>query len=193
MSTPKSLLRVLSLALLGAFLAHSPADAISMDKSSTIRDQCELSIGPDLIQVVAYMPDRSRDRFCADFPSTGRIILSIDLVAARLRDLPIDVRIVKEPKGPLDENDDLEPFTVARLAPRLYPGGAVQVEHDFADAGDYAAFISVTEPSGTRRTTRFGFTVGGKLLFFAPAMLAAVFLTGLVFAYWTYSKERTRA
>ena len=63
--------------------------AISMDKSSTIRDQCELSIGPDLISVVAYMPDRSRDRFCDEFPAAGRIILTVDLVAERLREFPI--------------------------------------------------------------------------------------------------------
>ena len=50
--------------LLVLFAACPAAQAISMDKGSTIRDQCELSIGPDLISVVAYMPDRSRDRFC---------------------------------------------------------------------------------------------------------------------------------
>jgi len=161
-----------------------------MDKSSTIRDQCEFSIGPDLVQVVAYMPDRSRDRFCADFPSTGRIILTIDLVATRLRDLPVEVRIVKEPSGPLAEEDDLAPFTVALLEPRVYPGGAVIVEHNFEESGQYAAFITVAEASGARRTTRFGFTVGGSLLFYTPAILGGVFLTGLVLAYWSYGVQR---
>jgi hypothetical protein len=158
-----------------------------MDKASTIRDQCEISIGPDLIGVVAYMPDRSRDRFCAEFPATGRIILTIDLIAERLRELPIEVRIVKEPGRPLSAEDDLAPFTVAYSPPRLYPGGAAPVEHVFDESGNYAAFISVTESSGTKRTTRFGFTVGGWLQFYATAMLAGVFLLGAVFAYWQYS------
>ncbi len=179
-------------AIIAAFLAPAPARAISMDKSSTIRDQCEISIGPDLIGVVSYMPDRSRDRFCGDFPATGRIILTIDLIAERLRELPIEVRIVKEPKGPLSEEDDLARFTVAYFAPRLYPGGAVPVEHVFDESGDYAAFITVTEHSGTKRTTRFGFTVGGPLQFYATAILAGVFLTGAAFLYWRHAGDLRR-
>lgn len=171
-----------------AFLcAISSAWAISADKASTIRDQCEISIGPDLIGVVAYMPDRSRDRFCGEFPAAGRIMLTIDLVAPRLRDLPIDVRVVKEPKGPLSETDDLAPFTVAVLEPRKYPGGAVVVDHVYEESGDYSAFITVTEESGVRRTTRFPFSVGSALTFFTPVLLGAVLLGGLVFAYWSHS------
>ncbi|PPD45891.1 MAG: hypothetical protein CTY15_03305 [Methylocystis sp.] len=185
--------RILMACALLAFLAPAPAGAISMDKSSTIRDQCEISIGPDLIGVVAYMPDRSRDRFCGDFPSTGRIILTIDLIAERLRELPIDVRIVKEPAGrSLTEEDDLAPFTIATFSPRRYPGGAVTVEHDFTETGDYAMFITATEASGTRRTTRFGFSVGGPLQFYATAFLAGVFLAGAVFAYWRHSNGEVK-
>ncbi|QGM99346.1 hypothetical protein [Methylocystis parvus] len=187
MSLLRSLARVSCAALFVALLAPSAARAISMDKASTIRDQCEISIGPDLIGIVSYMPDRSRDRYCGEFPATGRIILTIDLIAERLRELPIEVRIVKEPRGPLSEEDDLAPFTVAYFAPRLYPGGAAPVEHVFEESGNYAAFISVTESSGAKRTTRFGFTVGGWLQFYATAILAGVFLTGMVFAYWQYS------
>lgn len=187
MSSPSSLARLVCAALILVLFGATRAGAISMDKSSTIREQCEISIGPDLIGVVAYMPDRSRDRFCGDFPATGRIILTIDLIAERLRSLPIEVRLVKEPGKPLSQEDDLTPFTIAQFAPRVYPGGAVAVEHDFQESGDYAAFITVVEASGARRTTRFGFTVGGPLQFYAVAMLSAVFLAGAVFAYWRHS------
>lgn len=185
----RALPAVFAAALIAASVAPVPAHAISMDKSSTIREQCEISIGPDLIGVVSYMPDRSRDRFCGDFPATGRIILTIDLIAERLRELPVEVRIVKEPKGPLSEEDDLAPLTVAYFAPRLYPGGAVPVEHVFEESGNYAAFITVTEHSGTKRTTRFGFTVGGPLQFYATAMLAGVFLAGASFLYWRHAAD----
>lgn len=195
MSSLGSLTRVLSAAFVAAFLLLTPhaARAISMDKSSTIRDQCEISIGPDLIGVVSYMPDRSRDRFCGDFPATGRIILTIDLIAERLRELPIEVRIVKEPGKPLSEEDDLAPFTVALFPSRIYRGGAVPVEHVFSESGDYAAFITVTENSGTRRSTRFPFTVGGPLQFYMTAILAGVFLVGAVFAYWLHAGGRKGA
>lgn len=192
MSSLNSTARVISAIVLTAITCLLPckASAISMDKSSTIRDQCEISIGPDIIGIVAYMPDRSRDRFCGEFPATGRIILTIDLIAERLRELPIEVRIVREPGKPLTEEDDLAPFTIAAVPPRVYPGGAVPVEHVFDEAGNYAAFITVTESSGTRRTTRFGFTVGGFWQFYATALLAAVALSGAVFAYWLHAGDR---
>ena len=180
----------LLLSLIALLVVCSVARAISMDKSSTIRDQCELSIGPDLISVVAYMPDRSRDRFCDEFPATGRIILTVDLIADRLRQLPIEARIVHETSGALDENDDLAASTVAFLPARTYPGGAVVIDHSFAESGRYAAFLTVTEPSGARRTTRFAFVIGGTLTFYTPAMLGAVFLAGLVYAYWLHSGDR---
>jgi hypothetical protein len=193
MSSFSCLARLVSATILAVWFLLIPqaANAISMDKSSTIRDQCEISIGPDLIGIVSYMPDRSRDRFCGEFPATGRIILTIDLIAERLRELPIEVRIVREPGGkPLTEEDDLAPFTVAYVAPRLYPGGAAPVEHVFDEAGNYAAFITVTESSGTRRTTRFPFTIGGFWQFYATAMLAAVALAGAVYAYWLHAGNR---
>ncbi len=176
--------------IVALLIVCSHAHAISMDKSSTIRDQCELSIGPDLISVVAYMPDRSRDRFCDEFPAPGRIILTVDLIAERLRELPIEARIVRETGAPLDESGDLAASTVALQPARVYSGGAVVIEHDFAESGRYAAFLTVTEPSGARRTTRFAFVVGSKLTFFAPAMLGGVFLAGLVYAYWLHSGDR---
>jgi hypothetical protein len=189
MSFPGALARILCALWVVALLSPMRAHAISMDKSSTIRDQCEISIGPDLIGVVSYMPDRSRDRFCGDFPATGRIILTIDLIAERLRQLPIDVRIVREPSKPLTEEDDLEPLTVAYFPPKLYPGGAVALEHVFEESGNYAAFITVTENSGIRRTARFGFTVGGPLQFYATAILSGVLLFGAVFLYWRHSRR----
>lgn len=179
-------------AFIALCLTPPSALAISADKASTIRDQCEISIGPDLIGIVAYMPDRSRDRFCGEFPAAGRIVLTVDLVATRLRDLPIEVRIVREPKGPLGEEDDLAPHTVGFVEPRKYPGGAVVVDHDFTESGDYALFITVTEESGVRRTTRFGFNVGNAFTFFAPTMLGAVFIAGLVFAYWRHGASKPK-
>ncbi|WP_330084509.1 hypothetical protein [Methylocystis iwaonis] len=190
MSSLISLARLFGVAFVVAFFAPVCANAISMDKASTIRDQCEISIGPDLIGVVSYMPDRSRDRFCGDFPSTGRIILTIDLIAERLRQLPIEVRIVREKNGPISLEEDPTPFTVAYLPPRLYPGGAVPMEHVFDESGAYAALITVTENSGTKRTTRFAINVGGPLQFYATAMLSAVFIFGAAFLYWRYTEEK---
>ena len=70
----------------------------------------------------------------------------------------------------------------ASVPAQTYPGGAVVIDHEYAESGRYAAFLTVSEPSGLRRTPRFAFVVGSAFSFFAPAMLGGVFLAGLVFA-----------
>ena len=115
---------------------------------------------------------------------------AVDLVAERLRAFPIEVLVVCEPGGALSETDNLAPLTVAFMPAQTYPGGAVVIDHEYAESGRYAAFLTVSEPSGLRRTTRFAFVVGSAFSFFAPAMLGGVFLAGLVFAYWRHSGNR---
>ena len=171
------------------FSLCTPAGAISMDKSSSLRDMCETSIGPDPLSIVSYMPDRSRDRFCDDFPSTGRIIFTFDLIAARLRDLPIEIKIVRENDKPLDVAEILAADVLTHKEPMIYKGGVITVEHDFNEPGNFAAFITVFEPSGWQRTSRFSFRVGSVFMYYLPAMLAAIFLAGLIYVYLIHTEK----
>ncbi|MFM8858982.1 MAG: hypothetical protein ACKOEW_02590 [Methylocystis sp.] len=166
-----------------ASFSISQAYAFSMDKSSSLREQCEISLGPDPISIVTYMPDQSRDRFCDEFPFPGKILLTFDLISTRLRDLPIDIRLVHEPNGSLENETDLGQHTVSFIEQKIYPNGAIVIANNFSESGNYAAFLTVHEPFGVTRTTRFGFRIGGKLLYYTPAILAAIFLFGLVYAY----------
>lgn len=167
----------------------SQAYAFSMDKSSSLREQCEISLGADAISIVSYMPDQSRDRFCDEFPFPGNILLTFDLISARLRDLPIDIRLVHEPNGSLGNEQDLDKHTVSFTEQKTYPAGAIVISNNFLQSGNYAAILTVHEPFGVTRTTRFGFRIGGKLLYYTPAMLAAIFLFGMVYAY-CYGRKR---
>lgn len=168
--------------LLCAF-SVTQAYAFSMDKSSSLREQCEITIGPDPVSIVSYMPDQSRDRFCDEFPFPGKIVLTFDLISTRLRDLPIDVRLVYEPNGSLENDSDLDKTTINVTGQKIYPNGAIVIANNFSKSGNYAAFITIHEPFGVTRTTRFGFRIGGKILYYTPAILAAIFLFGLVYVY----------
>lgn len=182
--------RIVGAALLALLTATAPAGAVSMDKSSSTKDRCEIMLGGDAIQIGGYLPDVSRDRYCADFPATGRVILSFDLVAPRLRDLPIEVRIIRDPLTPLAEDADLDPLTVAYLAPRAYPSGTFTLDHVFRESGHYIGLVTIVEATGERRSARFAFSVGQTLLSFAPMLLGGALIAGLLFVYWRHSASK---
>lgn len=164
----------------------SPALAVSMDKSSQTKE-CAVLLGTDTVQISGYEPEVSQDKYCETFPSTGKIILVFDLAALRMRDLPVEVRIVKDPLIPLSESTDLGPLTEAYLAPAVHKNGTFSLEHGFAQSGHFIALITVTEASGEKRTAQFKFSAGKTLLDFAPLMLGGLVIGAALFFYWRQS------
>lgn len=174
-------------ALLSFIVATSPALAVSMDKSSSSKDECTVRIGADAIQISGYQPDFSRDKYCEEFPSTGKIILTFDLESPSMRDEPVEVRIVKDPMTPLSENADLAALTEVYAAPRTYPSGTFSVAHDFKESGHFIGLVTVTQPNGEKKTAQFKFAVGETFLHFAPLILGGVLIAAMVFLYWKHS------
>jgi hypothetical protein len=175
---------IASALILAAFAA--PARAVSMDKTSSMKDSCEAALGADIVQMAGYLPDVSREKYCDAFPSSGRIILSFDLATPRLRELPIEVRILRAG----DDASDLSSRTVAHIEPRTYPRGALTLEREFSEDGAYVALITAIEPTGERKTARFAFTVGSTLWSYAPVALGAMLIFGALYVYWRHSSKK---
>ncbi len=178
-------------ALLGAVsLAH----AFSMDKTSSMKDYCQSFVGADAVQMWGYLPDAPSHQYCEDIPQTGPAILTFDLLTPGLREAPIEARIVRAPLRPIDEDTDLGPITVAFIDAKIYPKGVITLVHDFAQSGLYIALVTTIDPTtGERKAARFSFTVGQTLYSYAPVALGAVFIAGLVFAYWKHGAPQLRA
>jgi hypothetical protein len=170
-----------SLLLLGAGL--SPVLAVSMDKSSSTKE-CAVMIGADPVQISAYQPDVSQDKYCEELPSAGKTIFVFDLSAPRMRDLPVEIRIVKDPMIPISASADLANLTAAYVAPKIYKNGTISVEHDFEESGHFIALVSLTEENGEKKTARFKFSVGRTFLHFAPLILAGMVIGAALFFYW---------
>jgi hypothetical protein len=189
--------RVSRLFLSSVFLlfaaATAPAFAVSMDKSSSSKDACVVRIGADAIQISGYQPDFSHDKYCEEFPSTGKIILVFDLEAPSMRDLPIEVRIVKDPMVPLSENADLAALTEAYVAPKAYPSGTLSFEHDFRENGHFIGLVTLTQPNGEKKTAQFNFAVGQTFLHFVPLILGGFLIASMAFLYWKHSGKRPKA
>jgi hypothetical protein len=173
-----------SLLLLSAGL--SPVLAVSMDKSSSTKE-CAVMIGADAVQISAYQPDVSQDKYCEELPSTGKTIFVFDLSAPSMRDLPVEIRIVKDPMIPISASADLATLTEAYVAPKIYKNGTISVEHEFEESGHFIALVSLTEENGEKKTARFKFSVGRTFLHFGPLILGGVVIGAALFFYWRHA------
>ena len=119
-----------------------------------------------------YLPDASKNEFCEDIPATGHTIIALDAEQDELRDMAVEIRIVKDVGGEDEGNADLNAVTVAYRGPRTYPTGTINFEHDFPDAGYFVGIVTVTGEHGERWVSRFPFSVGMSFMR-TPALLSA--------------------
>jgi hypothetical protein len=150
--------------------------------------RCRLFIGPDVMNFTGYLPDSSKSEFCEDIPATGHMIIALDAEQDELRDMPLEIRIVKDVGGEEKENADLDAVTVAYRPPRLYPTGTVNFEHTFTEPGYFVGIVTVTGEHGERWVSRFPFSVG---MTFTRTLPYYILLTlAVVAAFVIYLRHR---
>jgi hypothetical protein len=145
-----ALAALVAAALLGTRQAQSHG-GLSMEE-----DTCKLRVGRYFMHFVGYQPDSPRGpkEFCEDIPDTGHTIVVLDYLSDELRDLPAEVRIIRD----TGSMQDLEAITVLHLPPKLYPSGSLNFEYEFSEPGKFVGLITV----GTQEkmVSRFPFSVG---------------------------------
>ena len=150
--------------VLAAPLAHAHG-GLSMDE-----DRCKLRVGRFLMHFVGYQPDSPSGprEFCEDIPETGRTVVVLDYLNDELRDLPTEVRIVRD----TGSESDLDAITVLHLPAKLYPSGSLSFEHEFDAPGKFVGLVTVGGaqqavsrfPFSVGRTSRWPHLIGGALL-----------------------------
>jgi hypothetical protein len=147
-------------------------------------------VGGDAIEISGYRPDVSDEKYCAAFPSNGKIVFVFDLTAPAMRNLPIEIRIVKDPMIPRPSSADLSSLTIAYVEPRVFKNGTFSFEHSFVEGGHYIALITVAMVNSEKVTGQFKFSPGTTFLYlktflyFLPIVLAAVSIGAALFIYW---------
>lgn len=163
MSGSGSALRILRFATLAAsfgaslFLASTPASAHG--RLGAAQGRCRLFIGPDTMNFTGYLPEASKNEFCEDIPSTGPVIMVLDAEQDELREMFVEIRIVKDVGGENREPENLDEITVAHSPPKKYPFGTINFEHNFREAGYFVGIVTVSGDHGERWTSRFPFSV----------------------------------
>ena len=160
-------------------LAHG---GLSMDK-----DMCKLTLGPYAMHFTGYQPEvTGANEFCEDIPRVGHTVIALDALDEALRDVPIDVRIVRD----TGDESNLEAITVLHVPPKVYTSGTVTFDHRFEAPGKFVGLVSAGTAPG-QHISRFPFSVAAGRSHFEPWLWAAAILAGGVALY--LCSERRRA
>lgn len=169
--------------LLAAALMASSANAhggLSMEK-----DYCKLRIGPYFMHFTGYQPERDATKeFCEDIPAIGATIIVLDFVDEVLKDLPVEVRIIRDGGN----EADIDRMTLYRLPPMLHPTGSLSLDFQFDEPGNYVGLVSAG--SGDQKlSARFPFSVGTTRYLRLPlAMGLLVVGIGGAYGVWRWRR-----
>lgn len=179
-------------AMFGAFLTfavvpQSRAEGGAGPEAMSMGNMCMVMFGYDMIHITAYQPGKSRSEYCEEIPTTGRTILVFDIENPKFRDLPLEVRIIRDPLTPISKDTDLAALTEIHLPAKLYTKGTFNLEHDFKSNGHYIGLVTLTKENGEKETSQFKFSVGETLWLWVPQILGVILILGVVYVYWKHS------
>jgi hypothetical protein len=187
-------LAVLSAAtLVIAAVAGAPTPAKAHGRLGAAEGRCRLFIGPDIMNFTGYLPEASKNEFCEDIPATGPMIMVLDAEQDELRDMKVELRIVKDVGGEDKENENLESVTVAYREPKSYPTGTINFEHTFNEPGYFVGIVTVTGDHGERWVSRFPFSVGKSFMRDLPVYLTLGLGTLAAFTIYLVHRRRETA
>jgi hypothetical protein len=186
----RPLKRLAIAAALAAVAGFSAVPAEAHGRLGAAEGRCRLFIGPDTMNFTGYLPEASKNEFCEDIPSTGPMIMVLDAEQDELRDMKIELRIVKDVGGEDKESENLEAVTVAYQPPKSYPTGTVNFEHNFKEGGYFVGIVTVTGDHGERWVSRFPFSVDRT--FFRDLPVYLTMGLGVIAAFVIYLIHRRR-
>lgn len=189
--------RSLAAAVLGALFsqawsAPSWAEGGAGPEAMTMGNMCMVMFGYDMIHITAYQPGKSRSEYCAEIPTTGPTILVFDIENPAFRDMPLELRIIRDPLTPISKDTDLEALTEVYRPATKYTKGTFNLQHDFKNNGHYIGLVTLTRPNGSQETSEFKFMVGETLWAWVPQIAGAVLIAGIVFVYWKHTHPSSK-
>jgi hypothetical protein len=169
-----------------------------------VDNRCVLRIGPDIMFFTGYQPQNSRDEFCDDIPSTGQMVVALDMQNTELREMLTEIRIIKDEgnhttmnglpfltDAELGSPEVLDPVTITHVLPKVYPTGTLTFEHTFPETGKFIGIVTVKNAHGQTYVSQFPFSVGkgfGKSVGIYVSMVAA--LVAAVYLLWHLGRKQ---
>lgn len=156
---------------------------------------CVMSVGPTQMMFSAFQENKTDEIFCQHVPDAGRTMIILDARQPELRDLTIEVRLLRD-VGQKDWRDSLDANTVAHLPPKKYlaQNGTASFTHVFDTDGDYIAVVRATSDNGAKDYVGlYRFSVGESLVWYAGfSLLALVGAVASVAVWRSWGKSRAK-
>jgi len=153
------------------------------------QDKCKLRVGRYTMHFVGYQPESPSGprEFCEDIPEVGHTIVVLDYLNDELRDLPTEVRIIKDTGG----QGALEDITVLHIPPKVYASGSLNFELNFREPGKFVGLVSVGE-NGSKMVSRFPFSVGrgNSWLALTAGALVTVLVAFMLYRFAVHRRNR---
>lgn len=184
------LVLVAAAAVGSVFLVGAGAPAEAHGRLGAAEGRCRLFVGPDIMNFTGYLPEASKNEFCEDIPATGPMIMVLDAEQEELRDMKVELRIVKDVGSQDKEDEDIQAVTVAYREPKTYPSGTINFEHTFNEPGYFVGIVTVTGDHGERWVSRFPFSVGKSFMRDLPIYLTLGLGTLAVFVIYLVHRRR---
>jgi hypothetical protein len=185
--------RSLAAALFGMVLSVGVAPGARAEggagpEAMSMGNMCMVMFGYDMIHITVFQPDKSRSEYCSEIPSTGRAIMAFDIETPAFRDLPLELRIIRDPLTPsLPTGAELEALTEVHIPAKKYTKGTFSVEHNFTADGHYIGLVTLTRANGEQQTEVWKFMVGETLWAWVPQIAGTILIAGMVFVYWKHT------
>lgn len=164
--------------LAGATQAYAHGD------TGVVRGECRMKIDPYEMRFQGLQPDKSEERFCDDIPNTGQTIIVLDAIEPELRDMTLDMRVLRD-VGQKDDKENEAANTEVYLPPRKYGSGTLNFSYDFKNKGAYIGIVTARADDGKVYRARFPFSVGetGDRELMAAGVAGAVAAAGFFLWY----------
>jgi hypothetical protein len=146
---------ILGIVLLGA--RAEAQDTRLMDMNMDMG--CMLMAGMHEMQVSVYETGATED-LGREIPSPGPTLVTISSASKELRDMTIEIRIVRTTGAGTAASVNLDPVRLAYLPPKTYPGGVITLPANLDKPGKYAVLVTVGDAKDMAMSGRLGLTVG---------------------------------
>jgi hypothetical protein len=152
--------RLAAALILGIGLPAARAEAQNSSLTDMNMDMgCMLMAGMHEMQVSVYQSGATENS-CQDIPSPGPAVITLSSASKELRDMTVEVRIVKDSEAETAASGNLDPVTLAYLPPKNYPRGVITLPANFDKPGKYAVLATVKDAMDMAMSGRLGLTVG---------------------------------
>ncbi len=177
----------IAMLLLAGSIPLAKAEGGAGPEAMSMGNMCMVMFGYDMIHITSYLPGKSRSEYCEEIPATGKVIMVFDIENPKFRDMPIEIRIIRDPLTPIDINSNLDPLTEVHFPAKLYKTGTLSFEHEYPKDGHYMGLVTLTKDNGEKETQTFKFSVGATFMQWVPFILGGVLIGLMMLAYWKHS------